>query len=101
MKAAFESIGERNGGTQEKKALTHNFQVEKLVQRLIHFISHDNVVGFASNHCVVLEACGCEDHLTDGFERSIALEELHQFACQMKHEGSKMEEEEENERGII
>lgn len=46
------------------------------MQRFIHFISHDNVVGFAANHSAVLESRGSKNHLADCFERSIALEKL-------------------------
>lgn len=43
------------------------------MQWLIHFISHDNVISFASNHGTVLETCGSKNHLADSLERSIAL----------------------------
>lgn len=46
------------------------------MQRLIHFISHDNVVGFTANHGAILESRGSKNHLADGFECSITLKKL-------------------------
>lgn len=65
------------------------------MQWLIHLISHDDIVSFATDQCVILESCSSKNHLAHSLERSIILRMLNETYARGE------EGEEENKLSVI